>query len=200
MEPLHVSDRPRPSRRHAGRDRVPGVRSLSFALGTLLLLALSGALLIALAVEVQAGTEAYVVADARWTRAAESTARVLQLYLATGEESYLQQARQQIEVPLAAREARLALEQDPPDLATARTSFAAVLDDPAAAERMVRFYRTFANTDTGSRLVGLWRVAEAQVLRLEDLVDTLEAWHPLSPSQRAIGTARMETIDRKSVV
>ena len=73
--------------------------------------------------ELQAASTAWIMGQSHWSRAQQQAVASLHRYLESGHAADLQQARTQLDVPLADLQARQALERQPPDTNAARAAF-----------------------------------------------------------------------------
>lgn len=137
-------------------------------------LVIVGLILTLLALEIQTAARAYVTGESQWSKAQKETIYRLDRYLTIGEMSDLEEARQQLQVPLADRQARLALEQDPPDRQAAIDAFIEGQNHPADARRMVWLFIYFQHAPYFRDAVADWRASDPYILRLETIVTQME--------------------------
>lgn len=159
----------------AGTDNDRGLRRLPARVMVLILLSALGALSTAAILESQAGATAYIIGESHWSKAQQRAVHSLYRYASHGNPADLAEARSALQVPLGDRAARLALEQEPVDLAAARAGFLQGGNAPGNLDRMIRMYRALSNAPYFRDSVRLWREAEVEILHLVRLADALEA-------------------------
>jgi len=153
-------------------------------------------LLTASILEIRAGATAYVVGEGHWSKAQQDAVYHLYRYAEHADAEALAQARMALAVPLADRDARLALEQRPIDLARARAGFLGGRNAPDDVGRLVWVFRYLPNAPYMRQAVALWRDADAQILKLSVLADELEAQRgvSLSPEEVDAVQARISAV------
>lgn len=144
------------------------------SLATLAIMALLAVATTAVVLEIQAGARAYLIGNNLWANAQKEATFNLYVYADTGDPRNLARARAALEIPLADRRARLALEQEPPDLAAARRHFLEGGNAPEDVARLIRVYRYFRDAPHIRKAVEIWREADVYILRIADLADRLE--------------------------
>jgi len=78
------------------------------------------AFLAGLSLEMLSSVRAYVGGEGLWSNSQKDAIRFLSVYSQTGDEDFFDRFKVAIAIPLSDRAARLALEQQPPDLDTVR--------------------------------------------------------------------------------
>ncbi len=178
--------------------RQSSVAVLRYAILALVSAAALAAMLTIIVLEIQAGAKAYVVGEGHWSKAQQDAVYHLYRYAEHGAADDLMRARQALAVPLADRDARLALESDPVDVARARAGFIAGGNAPEDVGRMVWLFRLLPNAPYMRESVALWRQADVSILELQALADELEAIHrrgqPSAAELRAL-QAEISAID-----
>ncbi|WP_440998203.1 sensor domain-containing diguanylate cyclase [Arhodomonas sp. SL1] len=139
------------------------------------LLALIGIGLTVLALEIQSGVRAYVTGESQWSKGQKEAVYQLERFASTGEVSDLKEAREALQVPLADRRARLAMERQPPDREAAIRHFIEGRNHPDDAPRMVWLFLYFRGAPYLRDAVTYWREADAHILRLAAMADAMEA-------------------------
>ncbi|MEZ5461362.1 MAG: EAL domain-containing protein [Dokdonella sp.] len=143
-------------------------------------------MLTAAMLEIQTTATAYVVGEGHWSKAQQDASHTLYRYAADGDPEQLAQVRESLQVPLGDRQARLAMEQDPPDNAAARKGFLQGRIDPEDVDRMIRMYRFLQNAPYFRDSVTQWRLGDEGVLELQRLATEIETAHAqgaLDPAQ-----------------
>ncbi|HET9032261.1 MAG TPA: EAL domain-containing protein [Dokdonella sp.] len=167
---------------------------LPFEFGSLILLAALAVMLTAGMLELQTSATAYIIGESHWSKAQQSAADELHRYAASGNPDQLQNARKRLQVPLGDRQARLALEQDPPDLDASRQGFLAGLNAPEDVDRMIRMYRYFHNAPFFRDAVKKWRLGDEGILELQRLGDEMEALRARNGMSAALSDAYQRKI------
>ena len=138
------------------------------------LLALA-AMAVAVAVhDLQAGANAYVAGESRWSKAGQYAVFHLDRFAERQNPADLVRARESLAIPLSYRRARMELSAGDPDIARAADFLAVGRNEAAETERMARLFSTFRGWPHFSRALELWSEADVWVLRLETLADELE--------------------------
>ncbi|MGK7297197.1 MAG: putative bifunctional diguanylate cyclase/phosphodiesterase [Candidatus Wenzhouxiangella sp. M2_3B_020] len=133
------------------------------------------AMAVAVAVhDLQAGGNAYVAGESRWSKASQYAVFHLDRFAERLDPADLGRARESLEIPLSYRRARLELSSEEPDLARAADLLRAGRSEEAETGRMARLFATFRGWPDFSRALALWSEADVWILRLETLADELE--------------------------
>ena len=159
------------------RHRRRSLRMLPLELGSLILLAGIAVMLTVGMLELQTSATAYIIGESHWSKSQQSLAHELQRYAASGDPGQIAAARKFLRVPLGDRRARLAMEQDPPDLDEARRGFVDGMNAPVDVGRMIRLYLYCHNAPFFRDSVEKWRIGDQGVLELQRLGDEMEAIH-----------------------
>lgn len=114
---------------------------LTLPLALLIGAAVVMAMVSALAIEIQSGATAWIVAESHWSKAQQESVYWLERYLRSGDPADLQAACRALEVPLGDRAARLAVEQPVIDWALVSAGLGAGRNAPEDMPQMVRLYR-----------------------------------------------------------
>jgi diguanylate cyclase (GGDEF)-like protein/PAS domain S-box-containing protein len=176
------------------------LRMLPFEFGSLILLAALAFLLTATMLELQTSATAYIIGESHWSKAQQYAAYELHHFAATGEQQQLDKARAALRVPLGDRNARLALERDPPDLEEARQGFLDGMNAPEDVGRMIRLYRYFHGAPFFRDSVAQWRAGDEGVLALDRLGNEMEAIHArggMNAQQTADFQRQVQAVDAR---
>lgn len=168
-------------------------RSRRIAVGfysLLLVFAVTGFGLTALALEIQSSVRAYVTAESLWSKAQKETVYLLDRFASTGDARDLDRARQALKVPLADRRARLDLEQTPQDRESAVRAFIEAQNHPDEARRMVWLFIYFESAPYFRDAIAHWRASDPYILRLDSIADQMEAQVGVG----GLGSVRMEAL------
>ena len=146
-------------------------------IAALILMAGIAVLLTLVLLEIQTSMRAYIVGESHWSKAEQDAAHLLHRYAQSGNPDQLLALRNSLAVPLGDRQARLALEQTPPDLAAAHAGFLQGNNAEADVGRMARMYRYLRDAPYFRDSVQRWREGDAGVLELVRLADEMEVAH-----------------------
>ncbi len=116
---------------------------------------------------------AYVNGESRWSKAQKDGFASLHRYLDTCDPAYFTQYRQFMQVPLGDRKARLALEQDKPDLGAARQGLLQGDNHPDDIDAMILVFRYFAWFPAIAESIEAWRQADVLLLELDAAAERL---------------------------
>ncbi len=153
------------------------LRMLPYEFGSLIVLVAMAVMLTAGVLELQTSATAYIIGESHWSKAQQGSVDELHRYAVSGDPQQLINARSLLQVPLGDRKARLALEQDPPDLDRSRQGFLDGLNAPEDVSRMIRMYQYFHNAPFFRDAVEEWRRGDIGILELEALGEEMEALH-----------------------
>ncbi len=120
-------------------------------------------------VDVLSSVRAFVNGESLWTLANKEAYIHLEHYLETQDPADYAEFRTAIAIPLGDRRARVALEQDPPDLAAAHEGFLAGGNHPDDVPGLIRLFRLFRDSPLMDRPVGIWADGDVHVAELEAL-------------------------------
>jgi PAS domain S-box-containing protein len=158
----------------------------------LALLALLLALLAVASITLISYTRAYVGGESRYSTAQKSATLALLHYAQSRDAALLQRYRRHIAVPLGDREARVALQRQPPDIAAARAGFLQGANHPEDIDGLVRLFLWFRHVPFMARCIELWTEADAAIIELQAEADALEI-----AVQRGAGDAELTAIARR---
>lgn len=138
-------------------------------------------------------SRAYVAGEGHWSRAVHTAVFHLDRYAELGAPDDLIRARSELRVPLGDRAGRMALDQDPPDLATARTGFLEGRNHIEDIPRLVRMYRYFRGWSHFREAIQRWEETDVWLLRLQTLASEIERIRGRAdPSPNALRSIRDE--------
>lgn len=136
---------------------------------------------------------AYVTGESLWSKGQHDAIYYLNRYISTGDRSFLGRFDQAMDYPLGDRDARLALEANPPDLAAAQAGFLRGGNYPGDIPGLIWLFQYFRWFSYMDEAIADWRVAEAALLRLNDLANELRD-RPHSGAQ-AVDLKRLDQIN-----
>ena len=163
--------------KQVARHERTSLRMLPLEFGSLIVLAALAVMLTTGMLELQTSATAYIIGESHWSKAQQEIAQELQRYATSGDPARFMRAQEALRVPLGDRSARLALEQDPPDIDAARRGFIEGMNSPQDVGRMIRLYRYFHNAPFFRESVKKWRIGDEDVLELKRLGNEIEAIH-----------------------
>lgn len=147
---------------------------LLLGMGAMVLLSLAGLALMVSAIKLQNDAAAYITGESIWSKGISQTIFQLDSYAETGSPEHLQDALQALQIPLSARAARIALEQQPPDRERARQGFIDSGNDPAVTPGLIRLFLYFSWAPEFGEAVELWHATDQDILRLQQIASQLQ--------------------------
>ena len=120
------------------------------------------------------GVRSYVRGEGLWAKAQKDAIIYLYQYSYTGSEAAYQAYHQAIQVNIGDRNARLAMQTDPPDLNAAATGFLQGGNDPQDIDSLIWFYRNFNRVSYMHDAVNIWEDADTKI---QELIATASAMH-----------------------
>jgi diguanylate cyclase (GGDEF)-like protein len=133
------------------------------------------ALVANLSLDVLTSVRAYVAGEAIWSRAQKNAVYFLQLCLDTRQQTFFDQYKASIAVPLGDRYARLALEQAQPDLAVARAGFLQGGNHPEDVPNLIWLFRYFHEVSYLKIAIEHWTATDPMLLQLEVFGDAVQS-------------------------
>jgi len=133
-----------------------------------LLLALAG-------LEIQSTARSYVAGEGWWSKAQRDAVHALLMYGVTRDAAHFRQFRTALAVPLGDRRARLEMEKPGFDAAVAHAGLLQGGSHPDDIPGMILLFRCCSHYSYLGRAVGIWRQADEQIARLENLGERLHA-------------------------
>ncbi|WP_198411357.1 putative bifunctional diguanylate cyclase/phosphodiesterase [Marinimicrobium alkaliphilum] len=131
--------------------------------------------MVTLALEIQSAARAYVAGESEWSKSQKEVVYWLDRAADTGEGLWLMQAREALQVPLSDLQARLAMEQHPPDQDAAVQHFIDAGNHPGDSVRMAWLFRYFRDAPHIRDSVAYWRETDPYILRLQAILVEMEA-------------------------
>lgn len=116
---------------------------------------------------------AYVTGESLWSKGQHDAIYHLGRYISTGDRAFLGRFDQAMAMPLGDREARLALEADPPDPKAAEAGFLKGGNHPNDVPGLIWLFRSFSWFSYMDAAISDWRAAEAGLLQLKELANDL---------------------------
>ncbi len=151
----------------AGPDRLRRWSTLAFAGVAVAILLMAGLGLATL--QLEDAVFSTVKGENFWTEAREDAAVALEEYIRTGDRTSWDRYQDALQVPIRAREAREALQRDPPDLERARQSFLEAGFESEEAAGMIRTYRWLGGWRPVARSIELWAEGDSLLAELQSV-------------------------------
>ena len=130
-------------------------------------------LLSLISAETLSAVRAFVNGESLWSKSQKEAINSLNLYAISHNERDYQAYLDAISVPLGDRKARLALDQEPPDLDTARQGFTEGRNHPDDIPGLIFLYRAFRHTPLLKRPVAIWLKGDAYIEQLNEAAASL---------------------------
>jgi diguanylate cyclase (GGDEF)-like protein/PAS domain S-box-containing protein len=174
--------------------RTENLRRLALSsLAAAIALAAIAIVLIHLVMDTGAGVRGFINAEALWSKAQKDSVFALDRYAEIGDPAALAEFREDISVILADREARLAMEQDPPQREQAAEQLVRGGNHPADVPNMVWLYTWFRDYGPMAAAIDIWERGDTKALALIAVADRLEAAYATPrPDATLIGGLRQE--------
>lgn len=131
--------------------------------------------LIYLQTEITNGVRAYVRGEGVWAKAQKDAVYYLQRYIMFGNERDYSSFSSVLKIPLGDRQARLALQQRPPDRKAAQQGFLLGQNEAADIDAMVNFFLRFRHVSYMRDAIAIWTEADALIEQLQRLGAELRA-------------------------
>jgi diguanylate cyclase (GGDEF)-like protein len=138
---------------------------------------------------------AYVAGESHWSKAQHNAIYFLNRYIDTGESSFLRRYELAFDVPMGDRDARLALEQHPPDRQAAFDGFLRGRNSPTDIGGLIWLFENFSWFSYMREAVSHWRAAEPLLMQLETLKTEAVAAPDASLVERRAWKARLDSIN-----
>lgn len=151
-----------------------------------------------LALHLEDAVRSYVKGESLWSKAQKEAVLAVKEYAADGDEAAWLRYRQALRVPLADRQARLALQREPPDLERARDGLLQGGLDPGEVDGMIRLFRWFGDWGPMRRAIRIWTEGDSLIADLRDQAERIRAqWESPPPDTAAIrrASARVDTLN-----
>lgn len=112
---------------------------------------------------------AYVAGEALWSKGQKEAIYYLNRYAETGDSLAYRHYQDAIAIPVGDRDARFALEKNPPDLAAARDGFLRGGNHPDDISGLIWLYQNFRHVSYLERAVDHWKATDPAVQSIIDL-------------------------------
>lgn len=124
------------------------------------------------------GTRAYVGGESLWSKARNRAI----VFVRTQPSTDCHRLDTLLEVPLGDREARLALDESPPNVEAATRGFVRGGNDPADVDAMIHLYLNFRSLPPVREAIEVWKRGDVLIAQLRDLGMRLCSQAQLDPS------------------
>lgn len=123
--------------------------------------------------KIQFATAAYVSGQSIWSRAQLATVYYLDRFSLTGDREDLERAREWLAIPLADREARLAMAASPVRVEEAKAAMIRGDNHPEDVAGMVWLYRHFSGLGPLRQAIEVWEASDESILRLQSMTEEM---------------------------
>lgn len=156
--------------RGANKDRVLTLQIAALVAAGLLLVGLMlGALML------QTNVQAWLLAHYRWVHAQTTMIDALEIYAVNRDPHFMDRARESMQVPMAARNARIAAERDPVDMKTVRAGLREMGMNEADIDGMAWLYFNMGRWPYLRDSIAIWLKVDPDIDRLAAIGTAMEA-------------------------
>ncbi len=158
------------------------------------------ALVASLSLYTLSAVRAYVGGESHWSKGQKHAIYFLSLYADTGNQTFFDEYREAIAVPLADHAARLALEQPEPDTDAARAGFLRGGNHPDDVTGMIWLFRNFRGFSYLDTAIRRWTDADGTILAIDRLGEAMHRRYlegPASVEQIANWKADIHRLDHQ---
>jgi diguanylate cyclase (GGDEF)-like protein len=172
------------------------LKLLSVAWPFILIIVLQTALA-TFSLQVAASMRAYSAGESLWSKGQFHALYHLSRYADSGDAAFLAEFRRSIAVPLGDRDARLALEADPPNVEAAIEGFRKGGNHPDDIASLIWLFQNFRWVPDLANAIQDWRFADVGVLKTVSFADSIDGARGLSDVERVLLKERLDTINRE---
>ena len=115
----------------------------------------------------------YVGGESLWSKGQKDAIYFLHLYSDTQNPLYFSKYQQAISVPQGGHKLRLAMDQSPPDVASAREGILQGGNSEQDASSIIWFYRYFRNVSYMKTAIEKWTLGDAYLIQLDELAQDM---------------------------
>ena len=151
------------------RRLLPARDGLTRVIAPFIAVVVAQALIAGFSIYTLSAVRGYVGGESFWSKGQKEAVYFLSLYAETGKDIYYQRYAAAIAVPLADRDARLALQASAPDISTARAGFAGGGNHEADIGGMIWLFRNFSEISYLKRSIEHWTAADPRIVELAGL-------------------------------
>ncbi|MBA56475.1 MAG: diguanylate cyclase [Pseudomonadales bacterium] len=131
----------------------------------------------ALQVQLMSGVRAYVRGEGLWAKSQKDAVLLLYRYLEHPSAELMEQFHHTLRINLADRQARLSLQQIPPDEVSARQGFLGGGNHPDDIQNMINLFIYLGDVHHMRNAIRIWTEADAQIDQLRRLAHKIAAAH-----------------------
>ena len=146
----------------------------------------------AISLELTSSVRAYVGAESLWSKSQKQAVIHLMSYVSSGDEKEYQDFLHALSIPLGDNRARLAMEEETPDISEAERGFIDGGNHPDDVGGMIRLFLFFEHTPLMNQSIKAWRLADEQIFIL---LNRAEAMH-LSMRKNGMDPAAKAVFDQ----
>ncbi|MGY4831721.1 ATP-binding protein [Sphaerotilaceae bacterium SBD11-9] len=125
--------------------------------------------LVVASADILSAARAYVGGESLWSKGQKDAVYQLGSYIGSRDPLDYLRFQNALVVPLGDRQARLALERNPPDIDTARQGFLEGGNHPDDLDGMVQLFLRFRRIEFMANAIAIWAEADAQLAQLAEL-------------------------------
>lgn len=134
--------------------------------------------------QVTSSLRAFVTGESLWSKGQHDALYYLNRYAESGNRAFVTRFHQAIAIPLGDREARLALEADPPDTRAAFAGFLKGGNHPDDIPNVIWLFRYFRWLPVMADCIDDWRTAEGALMQLLPIGEAVDAASHISEAER----------------
>lgn len=131
-------------------------------------------LILGASLTIQSSVRAYVTGESEWSKGQKDAVFYLNQYAQSQSEVDFARYLNAIAIPLGDHQARLALDQTPPDIARAQAGFLQGNNHPDDIDGMIVLYLYFHQTPLMQKPIALWTQGDAMVTQMNTLAQVLK--------------------------
>lgn len=145
--------------------------------------------------QVSSSLRAFVTGESLWSKGQHDALYYLNRYAGSGNRSFVDRYRQAMAIPLGDREARLALEANPPDVEAAFQGFLAGGNHPDDIPNVIWLLRYFRWLPVMEACIRDWRTAEGVLMQLLPIGEAIDTSRHISEADRRDITRQLDEIN-----
>lgn len=134
--------------------------------------------------QVTSSLRAFVTGESLWSKGQHDALYYLNRYAESGNRAFVTRFHQAIAIPIGDREARLALEANPPDTEAAFQGFLKGGNHPDDIPNVIWLFRYFRWLPVMADCIDDWRTAEGALMRLLPIGETIDTSSHISDAER----------------
>ena len=145
--------------------------------------------------QVTSSLRAFVTGESLWSKGQHDALYYLNRYAESGNRVFVDRYHQAIAIPIGDREARLALEADPPDAEAAFRGFLKGGNHPDDIPNVIWLLRYFRWLPVMEACIGDWRTAEGVLMQLLPIGEAVDVSRQVSAVERREITRQLDEIN-----